>query len=52
LECAPEGGELSGCGFDRLPGVMILELYWAEIAECGVESSGVVDLVNEVGKVG
>ena len=26
----------SGCGFDRLPGVLILELRWAQITERGV----------------
>ena len=26
----------SGCGFDRLPGVLILELRWAQVAKRGV----------------
>jgi len=32
----PLGWTVSGCGFDRLPGVLILELYRAQISECGV----------------
>ena len=36
LECAPWAGQVSGGGFDSLPGVMILELCWAEVAERGV----------------
>jgi hypothetical protein len=32
----PSGWTVSGCGFDLLLGVLILELYRAEIAERGV----------------
>jgi hypothetical protein len=32
---------------DRLPGVVILELCWAQVAERGVESAGVVDLIDK-----
>ena len=28
-----------------MPGVVILELCWAQVAERGVESAGVVDLI-------
>jgi hypothetical protein len=35
--------------FDRLPGVLFLELHRAEIAERGMQSSDVVDLVDEAG---
>jgi hypothetical protein len=35
----PCGWTVSGCGFDCLPGVVILELHWAEIAECGMQPS-------------
>ena len=31
---------------------MILELRWAQVAERGVEPPGVVDVVNEAGKIG
>jgi hypothetical protein len=31
------------CSFDRLPGVLVLELYRAQIAERGVEPAGVVE---------
>ncbi len=41
----------SGC-FDRLPGVLILELRRAQIAERGVEASLIVDIVDEAWKVG
>ena len=34
-----------------MPGVVILELLWAEIAERGVQSAGVVDLIDEAGKI-
>ena len=27
---------VSGCGFDHLPGVLVLELYRAQISKCGV----------------
>jgi hypothetical protein len=39
-------------GFDRLLGVSILVLRGAQIAWRGVESAGVVNLVDEAGKVG
>src|SRR5208282_1505863 len=42
----------SGRGFDRLPGVLILELRRAEIAERGVQSSYIVHLIDEAWKVG
>jgi len=29
----PSGWTVSGCGFDRLPGVLILELYRAQVTE-------------------
>src|SRR5262245_29694565 len=51
MERAPCGGQGSGCGFARLPDVLILELLWAEIAERGMEPAFVVDLLDEVGKV-
>jgi hypothetical protein len=35
-----------------MPGVVILELCWAQVAERGVESAAVVDLIDEVQKVG
>ena len=38
-------------GFDPLPGVVILELRGAQVAERGVQPAGVVDLVNEAGKI-
>src|SRR5262249_22592193 len=34
-------------GFDPLPGVVILELRGAQVAERGVQPASVVDLVNE-----
>src|SRR4051794_24288098 len=43
--------ELSG-SFDRLLGVLILELHRAEIAERGMKAFAVVDLVEEPRKVG
>jgi hypothetical protein len=49
---APCGWTLSGCRFDRLPSVMVLELHWAEISKRGVEPSCVVDLVDEAREVG
>ena len=39
-------------GFDSSLGVAILILRGAEIAERGVESAGVVDLIDEAWKVG
>jgi hypothetical protein len=41
----------SGCGFARLPDVLILELQWAQIAERRMKPAFVVDLLDEVGKV-
>src|SRR5262249_41726745 len=38
-------------GFDPLPGVVILRLRGAQVAERGVEPASVVDLVNEAGKI-
>ena len=35
---------------DRLPGVVILELCWAQVAERGVQSAGVVDLIDKAWK--
>ena len=35
-----------------MPGVMVLELRWAEIAERGMQPAGVVDLIDEARKVG
>jgi hypothetical protein len=37
-------------GFDRLPGVVVLELSRTQIAECGVEPASVVDLVDGPGR--
>src|SRR5258708_40219681 len=48
----PWGWTASGGRFDRLPGVVILELRWAQISESGVQPSGVVDLVDEARKIG
>ena len=40
LEWAPRAGQVSGCGFDTpLPGVEILELRGAEIAQRGMQAS-------------
>jgi hypothetical protein len=36
LEWAPRAGQASGCGFDRRPGVAILELLRAEVAQRGM----------------
>src|SRR5262249_49281874 len=38
-------------GFDPLPGVVILELRGAQVAERGGQPASVVDLVNEAGKI-
>ena len=50
----PCGWTGSGRGFDRLPGVLILELRRAEIAERGVQSLYlyIVHLIDEAWKVG
>jgi hypothetical protein len=32
--------------------VVILELCWAQVAERGVQSAGVVDLIDEAWKIG
>jgi hypothetical protein len=37
-------------GFDCRPGVMILELCWAQVAEREMESAGVVDLIDKRGR--
>ena len=47
----PWGWTSSGCGFDRRPGVVILELLRAEIAQGGMETASVVDLVDESRKI-
>ena len=49
VECAPRAGQDS---FDRLPGVVVLELGRAQIAERGMESASVVNLVDEAWKIG
>ena len=36
MEWAPRAGQASGCGFDRRPGVAILELLRAEAAQRGM----------------
>src|SRR5215469_2765066 len=41
----------SGGGFDRLLGVVVLILHRAHVAERGVESTRVVDLIDEAWKV-
>ena len=51
LECAPGGGHGSGGWFDRLPGVLVLELLQAQVADGRVKPSAVTDLVDEAGKV-
>ncbi len=51
LECALNGGTVLGGGFDSSLGVAILVLRGAEIAERGVESASIVDLINEAWKV-
>ena len=45
LECVPEGGQRSGCGFAKLPCVH------PQIAECRMKPAIVVDLLDEAGKV-
>src|SRR5580693_9507698 len=47
----PQRWTVSGGGFDRLPGMVFLELCRAQVAERGVESSGVVDLIDKAWKV-
>src|SRR3979411_3153364 len=47
----PSGRTGSGYWIDRLPGVLLLKLYRADIAESGVEPSGIVDAVDELGKI-
>ena len=51
MECAPWGGQISGGGIDHRPGVLILELDWAQIPERGMEFAGVVDGIDEPGKI-
>ena len=52
LDCTPGIEQGLGQGFARQAGVLILELDWAPVSECGVEPARVVDLVDEVRKVG
>ena len=47
---APSGWTVSGCGFDRLPGVLVLELYRAQVSKRGVEPASVVDRVDGSGE--
>jgi hypothetical protein len=47
LECAPEGGQRSGCGFAKLPDVFVLKLLRAQMAECRMKPAIVVDLLDE-----
>jgi hypothetical protein len=42
LEWAPGGGRISGCGFDRRPGVLLLELGGAAVSERRVQAPVVV----------
>jgi hypothetical protein len=42
---------VSGGGFDRLLGVSILVLHGAQIAQRGMESASVVNLIDEAGKI-
>src|SRR5262249_42962393 len=49
---APRGWTGSGRWFDRLPGVVVLELGGAQVAKRRMEPAGVIDLVDEAGKVG
>src|SRR5271156_5601176 len=51
LEWAPRAGQRSGRCFDRGPGVAVLELLRAEIAQGGMETTSVVDLVDDPWKV-
>ena len=51
VECAPDGGQVQAGGFDRLLGVVVLILHRAHVAERGVESARVVDLIDEAWKV-
>ena len=48
----PSGWTVSGYWFDRLLGVLVLELYWAQISERGVEPACVVDRIDEARKIG
>ena len=43
----PWGWTGSGGGFDRLPGVVILELNRAWLAERGMAPAGIVDLIGK-----
>src|SRR5450755_129153 len=47
----PSGRTGSGHWIDRLPVVLLLKLYRADIAESGMEPSGIVDAVDELGKI-
>lgn len=44
-------GQMSGCGFDTLPGVDLFVLRRAEIAQCGMWATGGVDFVDEGGEM-
>jgi hypothetical protein len=46
MQCALRAGRFTR----RLPGMVIIELCWAQVAYRGVESAGVVDLIDEVRK--
>src|SRR6516162_1754494 len=48
----PWGWTISGGVFDRLLGVAVLVLHGAQIAQRGVESASIVNLVDEAGKIG
>jgi hypothetical protein len=37
---------------DRLPGVVVLKLCWAQIAERGAETASVEDLIDKARKIG
>ena len=52
MECARRGGQFHAAVFDRPPGVMILELHCALVAERGMEPAGVVDLIEKAWKIG
>ena len=52
VEWAPWAGQGSGGGFDRGPGVAVLELLRAEIAQGGVETASVVEPGKVLGDIG
>ena len=43
------GGYFRGPCFDRLPGVVILELRWAQVAECGAELDVSFNAARKIG---